>query len=421
MNINTENITDDYILSLIQTDIVRLPKRIINKNGEKLYLNNVIDLKSSGEIFDYVDNDKIYKLIDDKGDVLKEPIILDLITIGNLNILSEDKLTFEDIALYNTTYDESVECLIDRPFVEIIKLTKDGIELDVTKCEVSDNKETFKHEDLKNGDSILIEYKYNNIPYNEKNSIYYSSNVNHSSVEELKDADLNNLKDINTYYISEINIENIKNLPEEFNDECYLYILNTKENEVSQLIKSINTGDKYIRYCKNDEWFPWSKELGEVVADRLKGAIRLVGDIEGEASFVEGVTTVNTKSSKLVSRYEIVRGDDLNNLTKTGMYGSDGQVSIKNKPSDEVNYFTLNVINRQNQEESTTCSQLLINTENNEVWSRTKHNNGWSKWNCDSINITNLTTSLNDIISKYNDLENRIKELEAAAELKEEK
>ena len=141
-----------------------------------LYLNNNIELKSIGEVSDYIENGKLYKNISDNGEILEETEVVNLSTSGLIEANPNGTVFFEPITNITGFYDNGLDVEgLDILEVEEFSHLINGVyqSLDVSKVKVEGGKLT--HPDAQNGIVYLV-YRYDdNAVWGENTISYYNS------------------------------------------------------------------------------------------------------------------------------------------------------------------------------------------------------------------------------------------------------
>ena len=133
------------------------------------YINNSIDIKSVGEVKDYIENGVLYRNISNDGEILEETEVINLSTNGSLTTYPNGTVFIEPVTYTEQQYNDGIKTKFPIVGIESIKVgTK---YLDVSKAVINDNLIT--HPDLENGDFVTVTYYYDSNPIYGENEIGY--------------------------------------------------------------------------------------------------------------------------------------------------------------------------------------------------------------------------------------------------------
>lgn len=239
------------------TDWTPAPEDNQPATGGTLYINNNLELKSVGEVKDYIENGKLYKYISDDGEILEHPEIVNLSTQGNLTTYPNGTIFIEPAILVEKQYNDGLK--VDLPVKSLTSIKVGADYLDRSKAVVNDNLIT--HPELENGDNVTIEYIYDENPIRNTNSIGYLS------LDEILDELW--LENVYTYKITNGKWELVK-----ITDiEDYEKWLKTEKTSPYTLAPDGVIFGKYEADTKFLRQFPSSLYVDFIAPDRLKEGV----------------------------------------------------------------------------------------------------------------------------------------------------
>ena len=149
------------------------PEDHLPLTGSALYINNQLELKSVGEVSDYIENGKLYKNISDNGEILEKTEVVNLSTSGQIVNKPNGTIFIEPITNTTDYYTDSLD-VSEYNIVEIEEFSyyKEGVyhQLDTSKVVIKEGKLTYPN--LENTIVYMV-FKYDDNPIYGVNSVDY--------------------------------------------------------------------------------------------------------------------------------------------------------------------------------------------------------------------------------------------------------